>query len=321
MRIFTSFMKEDIYSFISYRKLCNRWCDSYENNLKHFENYCINNFSNATKLSQKMIDEWCKKRKTENNRSRDTRIFSVINFLKYTNKRNITNLKIPELSKREKNIYTPHTFTKEELENFFYVCDHYLEFVKLINPSIKQKAFTIPAYFRLLYSSGMRPVEIRLLKVEDVDLETGIINIRKSKGCIQHYVVVDDLVKNYLVEYNEQISLLFPNRTYFFSSTYNKPYCDVWHIRTFEKCWYIYNTAHARPYDFRHNYAIENINKHLNEGVEFITNLNYLSKSMGHLYLESTKRYYTLVPQLFEIFKNQVGDTFDCIVPEVKDYE
>ena len=321
MKTFTSFMKDDIHDFISYRKLCNCWCDSYESNLKHFEDYCIKNFPNAKKLSQQMVDEWCKKRKTEKNRSRDTRIFPVIVFLKYTNKRNITNLKIPELLKREKNTYIPHIFTKEELKNFFYVCDNYLEYSENITIKVKIKAFTLPAYFRLLYSSGMRPVEIRLLRVEDVDLKTGIINIRKSKGHIQHYVVVDDLVKEYLIKYDKQISLIFPNRTYFFSSKADKPYCDVWHIKAFEKCWYVYNNSHARPYDFRHSYAIKNVNKHLNEGVEFITNLNYLSKSMGHLYLESTKRYYTLVPQLSEIFKTQVETNFDDIIPEMKDYE
>ena len=46
----------------------------------------------------------------------------------------------------------------------------------------KMKKITCPVFFRLLYSSGIRTTEARYLKREDVDLEHGVLNIRKSKG-------------------------------------------------------------------------------------------------------------------------------------------
>ena len=39
----------------------------------------------------------------------------------------------------------------------------------------------VPVFFRLLYSTGMRTTEARLLRVEDVDLQSGVINIRYTK--------------------------------------------------------------------------------------------------------------------------------------------
>lgn len=73
------------------------------------------------------------------------------------------------------------------------------------------------------------------------------------------------------------------------------------------------NTA----YDLRHNYAIENINRWTNEGFNFYDKIAYLSKSMGHVTLESTKYYYSIVPNLSSIMMNQTNETFDWIVPEV----
>lgn len=70
----------------------------------------------------------------------------------------------------------------------------------------------------------------------------------------------------------------------------------------------------------RHNYAVENINQWIGEGFEFFSKLVYLSKSMGHASLESTKYYFNLVPAMADILLELTGHDFDNIVPGV-DYE
>ena len=50
----------------------------------------------------------------------------------------------------------------------------------------------------------------------------------------------------------------------------------------FHKVWDSVNTGNAVPYDFRHNYAIQNINSWLSGGFSFNDKFLYLSKSMGH---------------------------------------
>ena len=50
---------------------------------------------------------------------------------------------------------------------------------------------------------------------------------------------------------------------------------------------------------------------------DFYDKIAYLSKSMGHVTLESTKYYYSIVPNLSSIMMNQTNETFDWIVPEV----
>ena len=189
------------------------------------------------------------------------------------------------------------------------------------NSSIESKnnQLTIPVFFRLLYSTGMRTTEARLLKVDDIDLSSGVISIKKSKSNSEHYVVVNDLMKNYLIKYNKNINILYPNRTYFFPTCNNSFHTKEWVDDNFHKYWNQYNNSYAVPYDLRHNYAITNINSWVNKGIEFNDKLYYLSKSMGHLSLESTKYYYSLIPRMSDIFQNQINDTFNSLVPEVKD--
>ena len=98
----------------------------------------------------------------------------------------------------------------------------------------KNQQISIPVFFRLLYSTGMRTTEARLLEVDDVDLENGIINIKKSKGYDQHYVVLDDLMKEHLIKYNEKISKLYMNRTYFFPSINDSFHPKSWVYKSFK---------------------------------------------------------------------------------------
>lgn len=315
MTKYTSFMKDTIYEYIKNKKASNCWNESYEKYLRTFENYCSNNYPGHKKLNQDMVDSWCAKRNTENNKSCSSRICVVISFLKYTNARNITNLNIPTQPKVEKRKYIPHFFTQEELLNFFYACDH-IE-LKKNNLVSKNQQLTVPVFFRLLYSTGMRPTEARLLKVEDVNLDEGIINIKKSKGYNQHYVVLNDLIKEHLVQYDKQINKLYKNRTYFFPTRNNGYHKRQWVSVNFKNNWELYNNSHAIPYDLRHNYAIMNINSWINKGIEFHEKLYYLSKSMGHSSIEATKYYYSLIPRMSDIFKNQINTSFDIIVPGV----
>lgn len=316
---YTSFMKDTIYEFIKYKKASKRWNKGYELKLKSFDQYIVNNYENSRELTQEMIDSWCAKRDSELNKTRNYRIAVIISFLRYTNSRKITQLDVPLLLKSEKNTYRPHYFTEQELNNFFYACDNIV--VKQNMKESKIKQLTIPAFFRLLYSTGMRTTEVRLLKTEDINFDNGVISINKSKGYDQHYVVLDDLMKEYLIDYNNKINILCPNRVYFFPGRNNGFYNNGWVCKNFKKYWKEYNNSHAIAYDLRHHYAITNINNWIDKGIDFTDKLYYLSKSMGHSNVETTKYYYTLIPRMSDIFKAQINDSFNHLVPEVKDNE
>jgi integrase len=319
MNKFTSFLAPLMEAYVSYQKASEHWNEaSYEPNLRLFDRYCKKQHSKSTLLSQEMVDGWCHKRNTETNNSCRSRIYVVSSFIQYLRKRGKTDVMGPEIPRKERRTYIPHSFTDSELRNFFRACDS-LPSVPRTSGQLCRK-ITIPVFFRLLYSSGIRTYEARMLRVENVDLCNGILDIRYSKGHAQHFVVLHNSMCELLKIYDSAIQKQYPQRTYFFPARGDTFHRRNWVQKNFRELWYKYNTSHATAYEFRHHYAIENINRWTDEGFGFDAKLLYLSKSMGHKTLESTKYYYSLVPGMADILEEKTGMDFENIVPEV-DYE
>lgn len=319
MNKFTSNLKPLIEPYLSYRKASGRWNEaSYEPNLVLFDRFCKKHYPEAEHLSQEMVDGWCRKRDTESNNSCRSRIYVVVSFIRYLRKRGKTDVVEPEMPRKERRVYVPHFFTDAELNNFFRACDNLPSAPS--TPEQRSRKITLPVFFRLLYSSGLRTNEARMLRVDDVDLSHGIMNIRYSKGHAQHYVVLHDSMLTLMKTYDQAIRKQYPHRTYYFPARGDSYHTRAWVQKNFRALWNKYNSSYAIAYEIRHHYAIENINRWTDEGFGFHAKLLYLSKSMGHSTLESTKYYYSLVPGMAKILEEKTGIDFDNIVPEV-DYE
>lgn len=315
MKDFTSFLSIQMEEFIHYRKVAGNWNGSYEENLQLFDSYVSRNYPDSYALSQDMTDGWCTKRPTEMNNSCRSRIYVVVSFLKYLKKRSGTGIDIPEVPRKERRTYIPHAFTDSELAVFFHECDS----LSVYHNSLPNKLhkIIIPVFFRLLFSSGMRTTEARLLKREDINLGTGVIAIQRSKGDDSHYAVLHDSMTELIREYDEAMDRLIPGRTYFFPSTHDRPHAKGWVVWNFNTLWDRANSSEATAYELRHNYAIHNINSWTDTGFHFHDKLLYLSKSMGHRTVEETKRYFSIVPALSEILSEKTGSSMDMIIPEV----
>lgn len=311
---FRSFLVNILDAYVSYRKASGRTSVSYVKNIILFDHYCAEQYPNTKELSQEIVDKWCKQRNTECSNSCISRIYPIINFLRYAKERQLVDIVIPIVPKSTPRTYMPHAFTKEELQNFFGACDSIVT-RKGLNGDIKK--ITIPVFFRLLYSSGMRTTEARLLRSENVNLENGVINIQYSKGQNQHFVVLHDTMLELMKVYDTAVSKFIFNRAFFFPTDSNKDYSSPWISYNFKKLWFKNNKAHAIPYELRHHYAVENINNWIDEGLETHMKLLSLSKSMGHGELESTKYYYSLVPGLSKIIEDVSNDSFNDIIPNI----
>jgi integrase len=185
----------------------------------------------------------------------------------------------------------------------------------------KIRKITIPVLFRLLYSSGMRTTEVRLMRCEDVDLQNGIISIKYSKGYSQHFAVLHDSMLELMKTYDSAVSGLLPNRIFFFPTTKNRNYPGIWISYYFRKLWQERNHTKAVAYELRHHYAIENINSWIGDGLNLHAKLLALSRSMGHSDIESTKKYYALTPGLAGIIEDVSEESFNDLIPDIEQYE
>lgn len=318
---YQSYIAPYMEAFIRYREASEHWNEaSYAINLLQFDRYCLREYPDTKELTQDMVDHWCRKRETETNNSCRSRIYVVVSLVRYLRERGLTCVNEPEIPRKERRTYIPHAFTREELCRFFQACDTLP--ARPSNPLVLSRKYTVPVFFRLLYSSGIRTTEARLLKRQDADLDNGILNIQYSKGHDQHYIVLHDTMCCLMRRYDEAIGSVYPDRKYFFPGKNNTFHDRNWVQKNFRKIWDSTNPGiYATAYEFRHQYAVENINQWVMNGFGFHDKLLYLSKSMGHTTLESTKYYYSLVPGLADLMREMTQDDFDWIIPEVDDEE
>jgi integrase len=312
---FQSFLAPLMEAFVAFRKASDRWNDFDNQNLRYFDRHCTAEFPGAVELTQEMVDSWCHKRDSELSNTHRGRIYAVFHFVSYLKERNLTKINAPPLPAKVPRTYIPHSFTSGELNNFFKACDSLPSKPRRRDNLLRK--ITVPVFFRLLYSSGIRTNEARHLLVCNVNLDNGVLDIHKSKGSSQHFVVLHDSMLDLMRRFDNAMRMLCPEREYFFSSARGSYLSNQWVVMNFRQLWNKYNTAHAVAYELRHNYATENINQWIGEGFDFFDKLLYLSRSMGHSELESTKYYYSLVPALNGILSRLTGNNFNDTVPDL----
>lgn len=73
--------------------------------------------------------------------------------------------------------YVAHIYSDQELASLFAATDqcHYCSKVPF-------RHLAMPVLFRTIYACGLRACEARLLRVDDVDINTGVLQIRDAKG-------------------------------------------------------------------------------------------------------------------------------------------
>lgn len=306
--------------YISYKKASNAMGNSTLECLRFFNGYCATHHPEATTITEKIINGWCNKRITESAESHNKRISPIRSFLRYANRRGWTNVRLPEFLPWSKKQYTPYPFSFEQLQAFFKITDSF-EDAKYVSDKVSEIRKTeIPVFYRLLYSTGMRTMEVRLLRCGDVDLKNGVININQSKGLDQHRIALHRTMWNLLILYDEAMSALMPDRNYFFPNEYDEPYTRVWESYNFVRMWRLVSNDHARCYDFRSHYAVRNINSWKYTGPEWFDKLLYLSRSMGHRDISSTCYYYQLVPLFAEQLEALTAGEYHKLLPDLTNY-
>lgn len=315
MREYQSHYAGLLQSFVRYREISEKWNPHEDALTASFDKFCVKYQAHFT--LQELAETWCQKRNTESGNSWSNRVCMINGFFRYLNTHGLASCVLLDMPKYERTAYVPHAFTQEELTLFFDACDSLSRSAKTLSQRVE--ALVIPIIFRLLYSSGLRTCEARLLEVDDVDLREGILNVRHSKGPHQHYVILHDSMLDVMRRYDAAMQKIYTQRKYFFPKGQSSPYTAPLLSMQFRKLWDGVSNNYARAYDLRHHYAITNINKWTDAGYDFFDKFTYLSKSMGHSSLESTSYYYSLVPSLAGVLCEKSEAGFNDMIPEVED--
>jgi integrase len=286
----------------------------------NFECFCAEQFPNEITITEEMGLRWATVHDGEGKKGLSTRVGVVRELARYMIREGIDAYVISsDYGRNPRKRYIPHIFTDSELCRIFEATDRLVPSKR--DPSCHLVA---PVLFRLLYSCGLRPSEGRLLKRENINLQSGVIKIPESKGHKDRIIVMTDDMLTLCQHYHNIMENMKPDSEYFFPSNRKRPTFDHhWVSMTLERCWKNagigeYSGNKPRPYDFRHTYASKTLYRWMKEGRDLDNCLPYLSAYMGHAHFEHTAYYIHLVPEFFKQMSQMDLGRFASLLPEVE---
>lgn len=286
--------------------------------LRDFDRFWLTYFPDADSLTENLCLAWATKKDTEGNNTFRNRMMPVREFARYLNRNGETAYVLPPDIARKDTPYAPYIYTEAEILAIWDVLDHLIP-----RSGFPVRQFVIPAMVKLLYCCGLRPAEARRLRVGDVDMDKGRLNIMESKQHRSRIVMMTDDVAEMLSDCNTAVSAVMPDREPFFPNSeggfYGKRGLEKTFRQTLMKAG-IDGTGRRSPrlYDFRHTFATHRLYHWMCEGKDLNAMLPYLSAYMGHAQLSDTYYYIHLVPGLMEEMSDFAFSSAEVLLPEVE---
>ena len=214
--------------------------------------------------------------------------------------------------------YVPHIYTDRELAALFTQTDrcHYCCQVPL-------RHLVMPVLFRTIYACGLRCSEARRLRVDDVDIDAGVLQIRDAKGGKDRQVPVSEALRARLAGYHAQAAGQPGRLEWFFPGRPGQQLTlgNVGH--NFRRFLWQARISHGgrghgpRVHDLRHTFAVNNLRFWFAQGQDVGALLPVLKTYMGHSSLADTAYYLHLTAESYPDITTRVQQAIGDIVPPV----
>jgi integrase len=197
---------------------------------------------------------------------------------------------------RSRAISPPHILSDNELGSLMLAC-------RSVSSGYPVRAMVLATLVGLLASTGLRSGEALRLDRADVDIETGVLHIRKTKFRKDRLVPVHSTTLEALRDYTRQRNLSFPtpkDSAFFLSSRGNrlspaglqKAFGAACKIAGFDK------GKALRPHDLRHRFAVTRLAVWHREQIDVQALLPVLATYLGHARYSDTAYYVTATADL-----------------------
>lgn len=307
-----------LHNFIKHKRALGYKYTSTCENLIRFSIFTLNYKIENMVLSKEIVLDWTAKRKLESIKTWEHRASDLRQFTLYLQDLGYNPYIPGKKRKVVRNEYIPYIFTHEEIKRFFCACD-------CIPPhALSNKHKVLPVLFRLLYCCGLRISEAITLKINDVDLDSGIIMIRESKFNKDRLIPVTESLNDILRIYNNKINITSESQNYFFINKNGTALTqDNVYKKLREILWKV-GISHGgrgkgpRLHDLRHSFCVHTLNIMVNQGLDLYCALPILSTYIGHSSISATQRYVRLTAEVYPELIERVSLTCAYVFPQVK---
>lgn len=213
--------------------------------------------------------------------------------------------------------YVPHIYTDAELAALFAQTDrcHYCS-------EVPARHLVMPVLFRTIYACGLRCSEARLLRVADVDIDSGVLQIRDAKGGKDRQVPVSGPLHARLVGYHAQIARSPDTRVWFFPGARSGELLTLGNIdKNFRRFLWQAGISHGgrghgpRVHDLRHTFAVNNLRSWFAAGRDVGALLPVLQAYLGHSSIADTAYYLHLTAESYPDITARVQQMIGDVVP------
>ncbi len=287
--------------------------------LKRFDTFTLQQHPCANTLTKEIVMQWCTKTSYEQQANLCSRASVIRQFAIHINNLNLNAFVIPKNYFKKGRKYIPYIYTDSELNRFFQETDkcHYCS-------QSPYRHLIMPIFFRLLYSCGLRVSEARLLKVNDVDLDQGILTIRHSKKDNSRLVPMSDGLALKFRAYTNQVHPCAGKEDYYFPIIDNNPVTNGNIYKNFRKFLWRAGISHGgrgfgpRIHDFRHCFSVHCLKKWSDQEKDLMVYLPILRTYMGHDSFNETAYYLKLTGDVFPQITLKLETKYPNLIPKLE---
>jgi len=244
-------------------------------------------------LTKELVERIAMKRGNESSGTRMNRIGRLRRFASFMLQKGYSAYIYPSVSIPKRDFgFKAFVFDRDQIRSILKEADSigYL-------PGSPKAELIYPAIIRILCCCGLRSSEVRMLKRSDVDLNAGILYIRKSKNDASRYVPISESLRIYLSDYIQNMIFqpkdiwLFPSpRGGYLSATALSDMCKKLFGRAGIQV--LATGRFPRVHDFRHAYIVHALDHMVNKnGMDIYTALPIISAYVGHSGIRDTEYY------------------------------
>jgi integrase/recombinase XerD len=297
-------LARDAKEFLRFKRSMGITYQRGEHVLDSFLRFVVQRWGNGQIELDDVVRQWCARRAgckavTVANE------FGVVRQLCLYRRRYDPSGYVPEhaLAPIKESIFQPYIFSHDEVRQVLALASrHHGHFIwaGMLRPLIL-----------VLYCTGLRLGEAARLHTTDVNLDRGTLMIRCSKGRSRLVVIRSDLVaelRSYVAQRQRLVrDLGRPDPEAFFlrrdasGLTVRSASEAIRRLLRQLGLKPATGRAGARPYEFRHAFAVHRLTAWANEGVDIHTKLPLLSAYLGHLNIIGTEVYLKATPHLLEL--------------------
>lgn len=316
--VFCSKLSDDLLAFLTQKRAAGYPYEHSAGILGELDSMIAKDFPESEVLTKDICTAWIDKCSRLHQNTLQRKITPVRQFGKYVAGMGKPAYIIPGGFPHKQIHYDAHIFTEKELKSFFASIDLCRK-----SPFSPYRCYVIPVIFRLLFTCGLRSSEARLLSVAEVDLATGKILIRKTKGWEARIIYTSPEMLDLLRRYDDIIRRHLPGREAFFPNHKGDYYSDSILDTWFHEFWdplpeaVVTKGNKPRVHDFRHSFCVYRLNQWVREKANLNALYPYLSEYVGHSNFADTDYYLTLSEPFYPELKARMRDVNDAILPEV----